>query len=266
MNVSPFPSEVAALADQAEALAFADFFAAAPEALKIIPTAILNRAIGFGMHSKANVADIDLIVERYRQARSPAWCLHWNPFACPEDLPLNLAAKGFAYPGSSSWAKMWRGPETPPHIASALAVAQASHDQAHDVGRIFADAFGMPPFIAEWLVRLWGRSGWKMYAVTDGSEVVGGGCLFLSGESAWLGMGAIAATHRRRGGQGALMARRVEDAIAARATHIFTETGEPAIEGSNSSLNNMKRCGFAKIVSRLNVAGPSSAGIGTNSR
>ncbi len=124
----------------------------------------------------------------------------------------------------------------------------------------------MPAVMAPWLVQLRGRPGWQMYAVTDGREVVGGGCLFLSGELALLGMGCIAASHRRRGGQGALMARRIEAAIAAGARHIFTETGEPAAGESNSSLNNMHRCGFVKVVSRLNFVGPSAASMNTKNR
>jgi GNAT superfamily N-acetyltransferase len=122
--------------------------------------------------------------------------------------------------------------------------------------RAIVAAFEMPPFMAEWLAALHGQPHWRIYAVTDGTQVVGGGCLYVSGELAWLGMGGVLASHRRRGGQGALMARRIADAIEAGALHIVTETGEPIADEPNPSLANMKRCGFVTVASRLNFAGP----------
>jgi hypothetical protein len=58
-------------------------------------------------------------------------------------------------------------------------------------------------------------------------------------------------------GQGALFARRIQDAIGLSARHLFTETGEPAGSVPNPSLSNTRRCGFVKVVSRLNLANPS---------
>jgi hypothetical protein len=52
------------------------------------------------------------------------------------------------------------------------------------------------------------------------------------------------------------MARRIEDAITLSARYPSTETGEPVGNEPRPSLNNMKRCGFTRIVSRLNLLGP----------
>jgi hypothetical protein len=280
MHVSLPPYEAAALADHAEALAWADFVAAASDSLRtqlglrvehiadatllIAPgtsMTFFNRAIGLGMRKEANTEDVDLIVERYRRAGSSEWRLLWSPLARPEQMASILAARGFAYPAVSSWVKMRRGTETPLHIASELAVVEASENQAEEVARIVVNAFEMPLFMVEWLAQIRGRTGWKMYAVTDRTEVVGGGCLFLSGDLAWLGWTAIAAPHRCRGSQSVLIARRVENAIASGARHIFSETGEPSGDKSNPSLNNLMRCGFSKVASRHNIAGPSPARI-----
>ena len=67
---------------------------------------------------------------------------------------------------------------------------------------------------------------------------------------------AVAESHRRRGGQGALMARRIADALAAGCRHITTETGEPVGDEPNPSLDNMFRCGFVTVASRLNFEAP----------
>jgi hypothetical protein len=110
--------------------------------------------------------------------------------------------------------------------------------------------------MGDWLRALDDRPGWTVYAATDGDAVVGCGCRHQVGESAWLGMGAVLGSHRRHGGQGALMALRIADAVAARARRIFIETGKPGTGESSPSLNNMKRCGFVPVATQLNLNGP----------
>jgi hypothetical protein len=110
----------------------------------------------------------------------------------------------------------------------------------------------MPPSIAPWIAALVGRPRWRAYLVRNGGEAIGGGLLYHDGDWAWLGMGATAPAHRGRGVQGAVMARRIRDAIAAGARHIATETGDPVAGERNDSLANMVRSGFRKVCSREN--------------
>jgi hypothetical protein len=56
------------------------------------------------------------------------------------------------------------------------------------------------------------------------------------------------------------MATRIDDASTFGAQHLVTETGEQTIDEPNPSLANMHRCGFVKLASRLNFAGPQLAG------
>lgn len=271
----PAPLEAARIADDAEALAFADLFDAAPAALRDrlglrvervadatlllapgLPTPMFNRAMGLGLRQPADDAALQAIGDAYRRAGIRGWWLHWNPLAAPDEMPAQLRARGFTPPPRRSWAKMLHGREAPPAIATDLGVAPARDDQIAAVTRAIATAFEMPPFMADWLAALHGRSGWRLYAVTDGAEAVGGGCLFESRDLAWLGMGAVLPSRRRRGGQGALMARRIADAIADGAAHIVTETGEAMADEPNPSLGNMQRCGFVRVASRLNFAAP----------
>lgn len=269
------PHAAAAIADDAEAAAFAELYAFAPPALRSrlglrveqvadatlliapgLPASMFNRAIGLGLRHEADTAEADAIVQAYRSAGCPTWWLHWNPLASPASFPARLLAMGFTQPARRSWAKVLHGPESPPRIPCDLRIEPATARQVGDVMRAIVAAFEMPPFMGEWLAALHGQPHWRIYAVTDGTQVVGGGCLYVSGELAWLGMGGVLASHRRRGGQGALMARRIADAIEAGALHIVTETGEPIADEPNPSLANMKRCGFVTVASRLNFAGP----------
>jgi hypothetical protein len=270
----PSPREAAKTADAVEAHAYADFFAAAPTALREklglrieqvagatlliapgVPTPMFNRAIGFGLERAAESRDIDAMLALYGETRTK-WWLHWSPYAGPTGFESQLLHCGFTLASRRSWAKMLRGPESPPQIATDLDIGPAVDREADSVARAIAQAFEMPPSMADWLRGLYGRPRWRVYAVRDGAQVVGGGCLFVSGTEAWLGMGSVLASHRRRGGQGALMALRIADAAAAGATAIVTETGEQHACEPNPSLANMRRCGFITVASRSNFASP----------
>jgi len=262
-------------ADGVEAAAYSDLFDAAPASLKArlgidvqqhvgatlliapgLPTPMFNRAIGLGLAAAASETDVDVLVQRYAEAGSASWWLHWNPFAEPATMPELLQHRGFTLPSRRRWAKMLRGTQPPPTIHTDLHVAPARDDDVAPLTSAIAQAFGMPPFMADWLAALHGRPRWRVYAVTDEQRVVGGGCLFVDGDNAWLGMGSVVESHRRRGAQGALMALRIADAIAAGCEHIVTETGEAIADEPNPSLANMKRCGFATVASRLNFEAP----------
>jgi len=268
------PREEAVLADRAEACAYADLFDAAPAASKSLlglrverfagatalvaprlPTTMFNRVIGLGLDEPVTPAHIERLRVLYRDAGSAAWWLHWSPFATfagGGDGDQRLAALGFTLPARRSWAKMLRPTAEPRGIATDLGIAPVADAQVAEVAASVATSFGMPPFMGAWIAALHGRPRWRVYAVTEGARVVGGGCLFAGPDAGWLGMGAVLPSHRRRGGQGALMARRIADAGAAGLAWVVTETGEAIGDEPNPSLANMVRSGFRRVASRLN--------------
>lgn len=266
--------QAATIADRAEASAFADLYAAAPREVQTrlglrvmrvsdavvmlapgMPSPMFNRVIGLGMESDAAAPAVRTIVETFAAAGVQNWWLHWNPFARPPSLLAALQANGFAEASRRSWAKMLRDASPAQRVDTTLEVQPAGASQASDVAHAICVAFGMPSIMAQWLQALHGRPRWRIYAVHDGTRVVGGGCLFVDGKSAWFGMGAIIESHRRRGGQSALLARRVTDAVGLGCVHLVTETGEPIGDEANPSLANIRRCGFTTVASRLNLVG-----------
>jgi GNAT superfamily N-acetyltransferase len=217
---------------------------------------LFNRVIGLGLDAPADEAAVAALTRIYRDAGARTWWLHWNPHAQPEAMLSHLVAAGFTAPPRRSWAKMLRGSDRAKPVATRLAIAPIRDVQAAAVAAAIAAAFGMPPFMSDWLRALHGRPRWRLYAVTDGVTIAGGGCLYTDGTSAWLGMGSVLEPYRRRGGQRALMARRIDDAIAGGARDIVTETGEAIGDEPNPSLANMAASGFERVASRLNFAGP----------
>jgi hypothetical protein len=270
------PRDSAYVADLVEAQAFADLYAAAPPALAAefglrvaavsdatvllaskLPTPMFNRALGLGFVVPATEATLEAIRAMYRSAGIDAWWLHWNPYAKPDGFPQHLRQLGFAEPRRRSWAKMLRRADPAPAIPTDLEIRPVDSDSdARATSTVIAQVFEMPPTLADWISRLHGRRGWRMYALRSNGAVVGGGAMYIDEDRAWLGLGAVLPTHRRRGGQGALMSRRVADAIELGAIHIVTETGEAIGDEANPSLANMHRCGFEHVASRLNFAAP----------
>lgn len=267
--------QAAWLSDQLETQAFVDLYAAAPVELKTrlglqvkrvadatllmatnIPSPMFNRVIGLGMMQACDPGTINQLIDIYRQAGIGSWWLHWNPLASPSHTPQLLQSMGFTQPARHSWAKVLRGAEPAVLNESDLVIAPADDANIAQIAAVIAQVFEMPAFMADWLQQLHGRPCWRTYAVLDGSQVVGGGCLFIDGDGAWLGMGAVLPSHRRRGGQGLLMRQRINDAIAAGCSHIATETGEAITDEPNQSLRNMAHCGFETVASRMNFAAP----------
>src|SRR3954463_388358 len=169
------------------------------------------------------------------------------------------------------WAKVIRDARAPDAVATDLEVREVERAEAEALGRVISTGFGMPPVVGGWLARLVGREGWRMYGAYAGDELVGGGALHVAGDVGWLGIGATLPEHRGRGGQQAVMARRIADAAAAGCRTLTSETG--ILPGHpNPSLRNMYRSGFELAYERTNwvslsspdgaSAGPQHAGAG----
>ncbi|MCX7892284.1 MAG: hypothetical protein N2544_07965 [Burkholderiales bacterium] len=271
------PQAAAAASDAIEAAAFVDIFAAAPPALAAelglrtariggatvilapkLPATIFNRAIGLGMERPATESDLDAIIAFCLEAGEGTlgYWVHANPLASPAAIPRWLEARGFSLPERRTWAKMLRGTAPPPEIPTPLEVRALRRGEENAVAGTIAAAFGMPPALVPWIEAIFGRPKWRSYAVLADGATAGGGALFIDGADAWLGLGAVAPAFRNRGGQGALMALRIAEAIAAGCTRIATETGEPLAGEPNPSLANMYRCGFERVASRVNYAAP----------
>jgi GNAT superfamily N-acetyltransferase len=259
------------LAEIVEARAWSDMVAGAPPALASalglrcerrggatclvapgVPAPLLNRAMGLGCTEAASEADLEEILDCYRDARVRRFWIHLAPAARPATLRGWLQAAGLAPdPALPAWAKVIRGPEPPPDQGTSLRVAPVDQASAAEFGSALALAHALPAGFAAWFEALAGRTGWSAYGGFEAGRVVAGGLLFVSGTTAWLGAAGTLPSHRGRGAQGALLARRIREAIAVGCTAIATETGDVP---TNPSLRNLARAGFRRVGVRLNYA------------
>jgi hypothetical protein len=112
--------------------------------------------------------------------------------------------------------------------------------------------FKIPMELRPMLTGFVGKPGWHHYLALDGDQPVSVAAMFIAGEVSWLGFGSTLESHRKRGGQGALFARRIEDGLKLGCKWFFTETGEDTPESPNSSYRNMIRTGFKLSYLRRN--------------
>jgi GNAT superfamily N-acetyltransferase len=151
-----------------------------------------------------------------------------------------------------AWAKFCRPTAGAPVASTPLDIREVGPDDRDLFGSTGIAAFGMPPALAPWLSQIVGRPGWHAYLSFSGTEPAGAAALYADGDLAWLGIGATRPEMRRRGGQSALLARRIADAGRLGASYAVTETGVPQPGQPAPSHANILRAGFEVAYVRPN--------------
>jgi hypothetical protein len=261
----------ARLLELIEAEAWADIFRAAPVALaeehgiavldlgaaaacivaRDVPSLMLNRVIGLGVGAGATPAMLDLADEAFGQTR---YMIPVAPQCQPAELSTWLRGRGFE--AGYAWMKFERGPEPPADMTTVLDVRLAGPDDAAAFARALVAGYEMPRWMEEWVAALVGRPGWSCYLAVDDSAPAAAGCVYIRPPAAWLGLAGTVPELRRRGGQGAIMAARIREAVAAGCTAISTETGERVIDRPGASYSNIVRHGFREAYVRPNLVSP----------
>ena len=217
------------------------------------PTSIVvNRALGLGVERPADPTTVREIVDRYRRAGVERYFVHLDPAAAPAELGEWLARE--ALEPARAWAKFVRPPEPPPAATSDLEIRLVDGRHAGDFGRIAAAAFGLEAPWAEALAGLAGLAEWRVYLSFDGGEPAGCGALRIHGGTAWFDWAATRPSHRRRGSQGAILARRIDDARELGCDLLVTATGVAVPGDPQHSYRNIERAGFRKSHVRANFA------------
>jgi len=215
---------------------------------------IFNRVIGCGIEAPADREQVQNLLARYRAAGIGNYGVQLSPAARPPELPAWLEAEGLA--PRNNWAKTYRKAGEVPEVPTDLRIEPAGPEHADAVGKITCTAFGMEDRLWPWFAGLVGQPNWYHYLGWDGDEAVATGALFVHGKVGWLGIGGTLAAARRRGGQGAILARRLLDGMRLGCEWFLTETGEDLPERPNPSFHNMMRTGFRVAYQRANYQVP----------
>ncbi len=213
-----------------------------------LPLSLFNRVIGLGIAAPATEAMVDEIAALYRGAGVKGM-VQLSP-AAPPQLAGWLEARGFRR--GDGWAKFYRPPTPPPSITTSLRVAPIGPEHAAAFAQIVCTAFEMPPELGPLVSAHIGQAGWHDYLAFDDDQPVAVGTMYLQDGIASLLIGATLPSHRGRGGQGAIMARRIADALALGCRWLTTETDDETADHPNPSYHNMVRTGFQLAYVRPN--------------
>lgn len=249
--------------------AWENYFLAAPEAfrrefgLKCIRTSssvvsmipglnwtFFNRINGLGVRSPAAEHELDEAIAILEKAGMTNYMVQVPPFALPSDIPLWLKTRGFKE--GKNWAKVYRGDEPALEAVTDIEIVSIDEKQADEFADIALAAFEMPDILRPLLTCVIGQEGWYHYLGYDGGQAVCTSAMRVHGDVCWLGFGSTLESHRGRGGQTAMFARRISDGLDLNARWFVTETGEDTPDNPNPSYHNMVRAGFRLAYMRRN--------------
>jgi hypothetical protein len=219
-------------------------------AIPALDATFFNRIVGLGVREPVTEAMLDDAIAVLERAGCRNYMAQVSPTAAPAALTGWLEARRFK-PGRN-WAKVCRGNEPARPASTDLRIDPIGEGHADAYADVALAAFGMPPSLRPMLRAHIGKPGWRHFLAVDGTRPVAAASMFVDGDTAWLGFGCTLETHRRRGVQGAMFARRIEAGRALGCRWFVTETGEPLPGAPNPSFDNMMRAGFELAYLRRN--------------
>lgn len=215
---------------------------------------VINRCLGLGLGEAATRASVMAIVDAYRDARVSRFFLHRHPDSRPPGLVKWLEDAGLIR--ARGWQKFSRDLRPPPTVATDLRIEQVGADHGPAFADIVCDAFDLGSAAKPWLARLPARRNWHVFMSFEAGHAAGCGALFIDNGVAWSDFGATAPAFRRRGSQGAVLARRIAHARSLGCKRIHTCTGEAVSGDPQHSYGNILKMGFEPELVRENWSPP----------
>jgi hypothetical protein len=228
--------------------------------LHAVDDGFFNRSIGLGIGDAATEDAVDRVIGRFVSAGRTAWVAQVSPLARPTAVEHWLEARGLGR--GRRWAKLWRDTDDPPPERTDLRIEPIGPEHAADWASVVLAAFELPEALGPYATATLGRPDWYHYVAYDGDLAVGAGATYVRDGVAWLGFGSTLQSHRGRGSQSSIFARRVRDARGLGARLCITETGEETPDDPNPSYRNMLRAGFRLAYQRQNWLAPKAATTG----
>lgn len=263
------PMQIAELNEIGEAEVQASFFQLAPHeftqptradvkrigsilvaSIPALDTPFFNRILMLGVSQPATEAVLDEAIGLFQAAGCDNYMAQVSPLAQPVQLPGWLEARGLK--PSRNWAKMYRGNDPAPVIPTDLRLELVGQDQVDAFGDLVITTFEVPTMLHPIMKCTVGKPGWHSYLAYDGDKPVACTSMHIRGDVAWLGNMGTLKKFRKRGAQGALFARCIQDGRALGVKWFITETGEDTPADPNPSYHNMVRNGFQLAYLRRN--------------
>jgi len=208
---------------------------------------MLNRIVGLGADEPATQDALDAALAAIGDDVSCYVSL--GPDARPAELVDWLDERGLE-PGWG-WMSFRRGLDDIPEPSTSLRLVRVGPAEAEAFGHIAATGYGLPEAAAAWAAGAY-RAGWDCWLALDGDEPAAAAGVFVSEGAGYLGFAATLPEHRGKGGQNALLARRIRHAREIGCDVLVTETGERRDDLPSSSYRNILRAGFTEVTVMAN--------------
>lgn len=215
---------------------------------------LFNRVVGCGVTVPGARAQVRASIARLRSAGVRNYGVQLSPAAEPDAIGIWLAEEGLT--PRDRWTKVYRPAGPASDVPTDLRIESAGLEQADTFAEVTTNGFGMPPEWRRWIAASVGRPRWHHYIAWSGNDPVAAAALFVHGDVGWLGIASTLPAARRRGAQGALMARRLNDGCSLGCRWFVTETGEDMPSRPNPSFRNMLRADFIVAYHRQNFMPP----------
>ena len=201
---------------------------------------MVNRVVGLGVDGLVDEAQLD---DALAAMGDTSFYVAVSPSADPS-LDGLLEARGLE-PGWG-WMLFERGPSPAPSVETALRIVEVDAGALDAWAGVVATAYGLPDDTLPWFAAIPEIPAWHALLALDGDEPAAAAAVWIEEHAAYFGMAGTVPEHRGKGGQGALFAARIEQALAAGCTTLVTETGELRDDSPSSSYRNIRRYGFAE--------------------
>jgi GNAT superfamily N-acetyltransferase len=207
-----------------------------------------NRLIGFGLDAPDDDATLDALLGAIEAAGPPRYMVQVAPPAAA--LADRLARRGFTH--LNHWAKLQRRVGPIPDGNPDVAIEVVDAPRAIAWATILEHSFGHGDASIAWQASTVGRPRWIHYLASLDGLPVGSAAMFVEGDTALFSFAGTLETHRGRGIQSALIARRMRDAAERGCEWVVVETAEDQPEKPAPSYRNLRRLGFELLYLRPN--------------
>ena len=214
------------------------------------PSILLNRVLGLGSERPPSEDQLRAIRDIYDAAGIERFFLHVVPAWKGEDTNSLLEATG--YQKYRGWMKFVRGGGEVRAAKTDLEVRPVGPEYGEAFASIAAPAFGLLDVSHALVALLPSVQGQLTFMSFDGDRPAGTGAVFIDDTTAALDWGATHPDFRRRGGQTAVLGRRIRCALDLGCDTICTATGEAVPGDPQHSYNNILKNGFEEAYLREN--------------
>jgi GNAT superfamily N-acetyltransferase len=217
---------------------------------------MVNHTVGLGEGGPVDDATLDAIHDFYA-AHDARHHIAVTPGSAANGLRERLEARG--YTRGYGRMKFIRPTRDVPEVQTTLDVRLVDRDGGGDFASVVVAGFELPAGAAPTLAAVPAVDGCSAFVAYDGDEPAAAGAAFVSRDAAWLGFAATRPAHRRKGGQGAILAARIAKARELGVETLVTETGVTMEGRPNGSYRNILRSGFEEAYVRENYVSPVAA-------